>query len=307
MSAWWKALSLKNKLQIPIQLILLVILVFAQRWAFDQFEERVLEEARQKATVSADGVINGLNMMMINGIISNPDQRKLYVSKMGASERVEELRVIRNKPVQDQFGPGLPEEQPQDDMDRRALETGKPQFTLLGEKDNRSMRAVVPFIAQSSFRGTNCLQCHMVQEGTVNGAASITLNLSEEYAVMRQASIALWVGQLVMQVVLFFVIGSLINRVIHPAKEMQQTMQIMQSSGDLSQRAVVHSKDEIGHTGEAFNALVKSFQSIVGQVHGYAIRCRVRQLLWRLQLMILHAVLSAKAIRLPARRAASRK
>jgi methyl-accepting chemotaxis protein len=270
MKTWWNGLSLKNKLQIPIQLILLVILVFAQRWAFDQFEERVLEEARQKATVSADGVINGLNMMMINGIISNPDQRKLYVTKMGASERVEELRVIRNKPVQDQFGPGLPEEQPTDEIDRQALESGKPQFQLLGDKEKRSLRAVVPFIAQSSFRGTNCLQCHMVPEGTVNGAASITLNLSEEYAVMRQASIALWVGQLVMQVVLFFIIGGLINRVIHPAKEMQQTMQGMQTSGDLSQRVVVHSDDEIGHTAEAFNGLVKSFQSIVSQVHGYA-------------------------------------
>ena len=44
MKDWWGTLSLKNKLQIPIQVILLLIMVFVQRWAFDQFEKRVQEE-----------------------------------------------------------------------------------------------------------------------------------------------------------------------------------------------------------------------------------------------------------------------
>ena len=43
MKKWWSALSLKNKLQIPIQIILLLIMVVAQRWAFNQFEARILE------------------------------------------------------------------------------------------------------------------------------------------------------------------------------------------------------------------------------------------------------------------------
>jgi len=77
MNTWWAKLSLKSKLQIPIQLILLAIMLFAQRVALNMFEERVLEEARQKAEVSADGVLNGLNMLMLNGIISDADQRKL--------------------------------------------------------------------------------------------------------------------------------------------------------------------------------------------------------------------------------------
>jgi len=270
MNNWWSALSLKNKLQIPIQLILLVIMVFAQRWAFELFENRVLMEAEGKAKVTADGVINGLNMLMLSGTISDVEQRKLYVKKMGSSEKVDELRVIRGKPVQDQFGPGLPEEQAKDELDKIALSSGQEQIRLSHEGGKDSLRVVIPFIAKKNFRGTDCLQCHIVPEGSVNGAASITLDLQEEYALMQKASLWLWGGQLLAQVFLFFVIGWIINRVIFPTKELQQTMTRMQADGDLTQRVQICSADEIGQTGIAFNELAKNFQAIVGQMHGYA-------------------------------------
>ena len=270
MNNWWSTLTLKYKLQIPIQLLLLVIMVATQRWAFDQFEKRVLIEARDKAKVTADGVINGLNMLMLNGIISDVEQRKLYIKKMGSSEKVTELRVIRNKPVQDQFGPGLPQEQAQDALDHAALDSAKIQSQLTKVEGKDLLRVVVPFIARSEFRGTNCLQCHMVPEGTVNGAASITLDLKEEYDLMAQANLWMWGGQLTLQVLLFIMVGSIIERVTKPAKDLQQVMLKMQSSGDLTQRVPVHNQDEIGQTGVAFNALAGTFQTIVGQMHGYA-------------------------------------
>lgn len=270
MRNWWGALSLKNKLQIPIQAILLLIMVFVQRWALDQFESRVLKEAEQKAVVSSDGVINGMNMLMLNGTISQADQRQLFVRKMGSSANIEELRVIRAKQVQDQFGPGLPEEQARDDMDRAAMESATPQFKSTNEGGRHLLRVVVPFVVSTNFRGTNCLMCHQSKVGSVNGAASITLNVEEEYAVMQKANFMLWGGQLLIQLVLFFVIGWIINRVILPSQALQQTMLAMRADGDLSRRVPVQSSDEIGQTAEAFNALAASFQTVVGQVHGCA-------------------------------------
>ena len=245
-------------------------MLVAQRVALDKFEDNVLEEARSKALVSADGVLNGLNMLMINGIISNSEQRALYVQKMGASDRVDELRVIRNKPVQEQFGPGLPSEQPVDAMDHAALDSAKIQTKLSEHGDKQSLRVVVPFIAQTSFRGTNCLMCHNVPEGTVNGAASITLDLSDEFSLIKKANLAMWAVQLVVQIFLYFVIGWLIGFMTRPARELQLTMQAMQTSGDLSRRATVRSQDEIGKTAQAFNDLAQSFQVIVSQVEGHA-------------------------------------
>jgi methyl-accepting chemotaxis protein len=270
MNNWWGKLSLKNKLQIPIQLILLVIMVMAQRAALNKFEEHVLEGAREKAVVSADGVLNGLNMLMLNGIISDTDQRKLYVEKMGASDRMLELRVIRNKPVQDQFGPGLPFEQPKDDFDRLALSSAKQQSKLFSQDGKNALRVVVPFIAQSNFRGTNCLTCHTVPEGTVNGAASITIDLTDEYALMSRANMMLWAAQISVQIFLYFGIGWLISYVTSPIHELQKGMQTMQSDGDLSKRVPVRSEDEIGKTARAFNELAGSFHVIVTQVDGNA-------------------------------------
>ncbi|MBA4381604.1 MAG: methyl-accepting chemotaxis protein [Sideroxydans sp.] len=270
MNNWWSKLSLKNKLQIPIQLILLVIMVFAQRSALNTFEDQVLDEAKQKAEVSADGVLNGLNMLMLNGIISDADQRKLYVEKMGASNKVAELRVMRNKPVIEQFGPGLPSEQAVDDLDRLALSTGKQQSSIQDADGVHRLRVVVPFIAMKEFRGTNCLMCHIVPEGSVNGAASITLDVSEEYALMDRANMVLWGVQLIVQLLLYFAIGWIIGFFIRPTQELQQAMVAMQASGDLAKRAPVRSQDEVGQTVTAFNALANNFQVIVTQVDGQA-------------------------------------
>lgn len=270
MKSWWSHLSLKNKLQLPIQFLMLVVLLLAQRTAMDKFEKHVLEGAKQKALVSADGVLNGLNMLMINGIISDAEQRALYVQKMSASEKVVELRVIRNKPVQDQFGPGLPSEQAVDNLDHAAMNTAKVQTHLVSLNDRETLRVVVPFIAHKDFRGTNCLMCHMVPDGTVNGAASITLDLTDEFNLIHKANYIVWGVQIVTQVVLYFIIGWLIGLVTGSTRELQLSMQAMQSSGDLSKRVIVRSEDEIGKTSHAFNDLAQSFQVIVSRVEGHA-------------------------------------
>ena len=272
MNYWWSKLSLKNKLQIPIQLLLLGIMVVGQRSALETFEHYVLEESRQKAVVAADGVLNGLNMLMLNGLISDVEQREMYVKKMGASDRMIELRVIRGKPVQDQYGPGLSSEQPVDELDRKVLSSGQQQTALVDQNGVRALRVVVPFIAKQEFRGTNCLMCHTVPEGTVNGAASITVDLTDEYAVMSRANLVLWGVQLGVQIFLWFGIGWLIDLVIRPTRELQKVMQTMQADGDLGKRAVVHNQDEIGMTAKAFNDLTAGFQVIVAQVEGNASR-----------------------------------
>ena len=270
MKNWWTKLSLKNKLQIPIQLIFLVVMVLVQRTALDKFENYVIEGTKQKAEVSADGLLNGLNMMMEGGIIGDPDLRELAVKKMAASDKVMELRVIRAKQVQDQFGPGLPSEQVVDEMDRTAIETKKVQSRLLQHDGVDALRVVVPFVVSKNFRGTNCLNCHQVQEGSVNGAGSVTVNITDEYAMLAKADYVLWGVQIVVQVLLYFVIGWLIGFATRSSHELQLAMQVMQADGDLSKRVVVRTQDEIGKTAQAFNGLAGNFQEIVTQVGKHA-------------------------------------
>jgi methyl-accepting chemotaxis protein len=268
MGEWWSGLSIKNKLQIPIQVILLVVMVFAQRWAFDRYEMLVLEDAKNRAVIPADGVFNGLNMMMLNGTISDIEQRRLFVKKMAASSNAEELRLIRGKGVAAQFGEGLAEEHAKNDLDQAALNTGKQQSETFEKEGKKILRVVVPIAAAQNFRGTgtNCLQCHVVEEGTIAGAVTVSLDMTSEYSAMAKASAILWVGQILVQIMLFFVIGWIINQVTRPTRELQQIMHAMQADGDLSRRAIVRSKDEVGKTAESFNALIENFSNIIRQV-----------------------------------------
>lgn len=269
MKKWWSRLSLANKLQLPIQLLLLLVMLFVQRMALEKFEGSVLDSTRHRAINSADGVLNGLNMLMLNGIISDASQRALFVQKMGMSGDVQELRVIRNKSVQDQYGPGLPSEQVQDDMDRRALETAKLQSVLLAQNGNRSLRVVVPFIAKANFRGTNCLTCHTVPEGTVNGAVSITVDVSNEYAVMRKANYVLWFSQFVVQVFLYFVIGWLIRFAIRPAQQLQSDLRKL-GTGDFTGNIHVHGNDEIGSIAKTAVQVNDELGKLIGSVKAAA-------------------------------------
>jgi diguanylate cyclase (GGDEF)-like protein/PAS domain S-box-containing protein len=259
MKNWWKSLSIGTKLSIPIQAMLVVILFFAHFWVMNHFNAGIIDEAKKRVEVSADGVINGMNMLMVTGMISDPENRRLFISKMGASENVKELRIIRAKQVQDQFGPGLPEEQVRDDLDIRAMTSKRPEF-LIDEKMNPpTLRAVVPFITSTNFRGTNCLSCHHVKAGSVNGAASITIDLTNELNTIRHTQNMLMLGHIVLQILLFFSINWLIHRFLRPIVRLQSTMESMQHSGSTEQFVALEqeegNRDEIGKLTVAFNQM----------------------------------------------------
>jgi len=146
-------IGLQLTLQLLIQGFLIVILVSAQHWISHQIEDQLMTAARERTIAVGDGAINGLNTMMVAKMtILDPEARALFISKMGASENVKELRIVRGKSVVDQFGPGLPQEHAVDDMDRRALQTGAMEFqTQISPDGQASMRAVLPFVAKRNF------------------------------------------------------------------------------------------------------------------------------------------------------------
>jgi diguanylate cyclase (GGDEF)-like protein len=266
MKNWWNSLGIQLKLQIIIQLVLIAVLIPSQMWIEQHFKEQILAAAESRARVSADGVINGMNMLMIKGFIKDPESRELYIRKMAASEGVKELRIIRAKQVQDQFGPGLPQEQPVDDMDRSVIANAREEVRRVDDKSAPELRVVVPFIVSTDFRGTNCLECHHVQAGTANGAASITIDLKSDYASLSKISELLWSGQAALQLVLFFLIGRFTHTITRPLENLQTTMSALQKEEDLARYVgtmpplQITGGDEIGKLSATFNRMVKTLQ-----------------------------------------------
>lgn len=258
MANWWHSLGIGSKLNIPIQIMLVVVLSFAHFWVMQHIKEEMLDGAKRRASVSADGIINGMNMLMVTGTISNPDNRRLFISKMAASDGLKEVRIIRAKQVQDQFGLGLPEEQAKDDLDRQAITSKQTQFLLTEDRDTPMLRTVMPFKVSTNFRGTNCLACHNVKDGSVNGAASITIDMTEDFNSFSRTKSLLITGQIALQILLFFSISWLIRRFMHPIKRLQSAMETMQRSGSAEEFVPVKletNRDEIGKLTESFNLM----------------------------------------------------
>ncbi|MDO8208527.1 MAG: diguanylate cyclase [Gallionella sp.] len=263
----WNALGVQEKLHILIQGSLVILFVFSTNWLVERFEKQIISHAEQRADEVADGLINGMNMLMLTGMASDPANRKLLLEKMRHSDGVSDLRIVRGLSVVAQYGPGLPEEQAQDEMDRTALATGKSAFKRLEETGRPpELRVVVPFIAKQNFRGTNCLSCHEAAEGSVNGVASVNIDLSQDMANLTDIKLNLWVGHVVIQIFLslliYFVVRKLLTRNIAlPVKKLQLTMSEIQRNNDLSKRADVDEQNpDIGEMARTFNALLSSLE-----------------------------------------------
>jgi methyl-accepting chemotaxis protein len=214
----WSKVGLQLKLQILIQGFLFVVLLAAQHWMSSQFEHRSLKAAEERAVTTADGTINALNTLMVTqlggkDVISDTKARGLFIQKMGISDNLKELRVIRGKGTSDEFGPGLPEEQAVDDMDRAVLASGKPTYKIISDgRGEASLRAVLPYIAMKEFRSSKCLECHGVDAGSVLGAVSITTDIKGDMDSISRMNLLIWAGQGGLQIILFFVIGFIVRR-----------------------------------------------------------------------------------------------
>lgn len=268
----WHKAGLQLKLKLLIQGTLVVILLSAQQWLTHQFEHQQLIAAEQRTTAVADGAINGLNTLMstkLGGedVISDAKARALFIQKMGISDKINEFRVIRGKGTNDEFGEGLPQEKPVDEMDRSVLASGKPEFKMsAGDSKDATLRAVIPFIAMKEFRSSPCLKCHAVSEGAVLGAVSVTVDIQDDLADINRIVRLIWIGQGLLQIVLYFVIGYIVRHLLsqlggepHEAADLAQSV----AKGDLSRAVVLRSGDE-----HSMMAQLKFMQASLAKVVG---------------------------------------
>ena len=257
-------LGIAAKVQGAVQSLLLLVSI-AAAISFYSIQHDVMQRGEEdKIKALADGVINGANMLMLNGIISDVDQRKLFIQKMGSGENIKSLRIIRNKLVQKQFGQGLPEEQPVGEEELRALDDGKVYFEQRGDM----LHGIVPYTESKNFRGTNCLTCHDVPEGYHNGASVIDLDISANNANLNRL---VWISIAIIFLVQFFLwllFKFILQKfVTEPIRHMQTAMREIGNAGDFTRRVVVDSNDEIGQAAHSFNDLMGNLQSAFRQLH----------------------------------------
>ena len=215
----------------------------------------MLDDFQLKTRYSANQSLLALNSMMITGAIKNQSERSVLFNRMSAQNGVEDFHLMRTSAMQKQYGSGLDEERQGDELDRLAAETGKTQ-TVISRQGKHTLRVVVPFAASNEFYGVNCLQCHRVAEGTVLGTISLKVSLEPEYNNIRKLGSVLLVGQIFLQLLLFFLIGWLIRSITQSVLDLQSAISEIKMTGDFSKRVGVYGKDEIGQIAQVLNGFI---------------------------------------------------
>jgi len=261
----WSKLKISTKLQFVIMNIILIS-VIAGSFSFQEIIKNLtIKEVTKKGIAVAQSSMGGLNMLMLTGAISDPENRKLFFEKISDTDNIESFYAFRSQHIKSQYGEGLDNENSKNELDTKAVSTKEIQTEYIENGDKFSLRVVVPYIASKDFQGTNCLMCHNVNEGDVLGAASVTLDISDSINDKNELIMNLIIASFLFLVFLHFLVMYASRFVV--SNPLQKFMDDIDNIGtDLTKRVSVNSQDEIGEVAKFINKFVETTANIISTV-----------------------------------------
>ena len=256
-------LSIQSKILLSIAGVFLLLMSVSMLFMAERQKQLIQTLATDKARDIANSYFDGLNAMMLSGSMA---QSGLLQDKIRSHEDVTEARLIRGKAIRDSFGSGASEQQPADTLDQRAL-AGEAVIWPTHDNEGERITLLQPIVASANFKGTNCLTCHTVPEGTVLGAVRIAYSLNNLHTQINQNLLiasGIAVGLFLLAMLAITILMRKI--VINPLEQIRHTLNQISQNADLRQRLPLDSADEIGQVCTSFNSMLKSFATSLNQV-----------------------------------------
>jgi len=258
-----KQISVQTKITAALVLVFVSLMV-ATTWHMAATERDMVQSlAQQKAIDTASSYFDGVNTMMLTGTTT---QRELLRQKVLSHDDVTEARIIRGPDVTKFFGVGSPEQKARDELDQKAL-AGE-QIIQHGSNENgRTVTVLTPIKATKDFRGTNCLTCHVVSEGTVLGAVRVSYSLAALDKQIDRNILVSGAINVLMLVLGILVINWLLRRiVVRRLCDIRGKMREIELDSDLSHRLNDTGNDEIGSLSTAVNGMLDKFGNSLQEV-----------------------------------------
>lgn len=237
-----------NLFFIALATITIAILLVVSLLSFRHFS---IQSTQEHIRTSAEIVRVSLTEAMINGVI---DKRAQFLARLAEVQGLKTARVVRGPMVEHQFGKGLSQEQPADEAEQRVLKEGQPFYQVTEQGGDTIFRGTIPFVATNTGN-PNCLQCHQVPQGSVLGAVTLTMSISQ----VRNNAL-LTIGFVVGAVALAVLVAMLfLRRLLKPlsttASDVENAVQ-RAIHGDFRANIERRSNDEIGQIAEDLNRLM---------------------------------------------------
>ena len=258
-----RKISVQTKITSAL-VVVFVSLMIATTWHMASTERDMVHSmAQQNALDTASSYFDGVNTMMLTGTTA---QRDLLRQKVLAREDVIETRIVRAPEITKLFGEGNPEQKAVDDLDHKGL-AGERVIHTGRDGNGRTVTVVTPIRATEDFRGTNCLGCHVVPEGTVLGAVRVDYSLAAMDERIERNILVSGAINILLLVVGILVISWLLRRiVVNRLTDMRATMHRIETDSDLGHRLKVTSNDEIDALSTAFNHMLDKFGGSLREV-----------------------------------------
>ncbi|OOE93949.1 MULTISPECIES: methyl-accepting chemotaxis protein [Salinivibrio] len=251
--------------KILLALFLVFALVLATSLAYQSHQQKALMTSivSEQTLDKASNYFDSLNMLMLTGTIS---QRNTLREKMLSHKGIDDARVIRGEAITRFFGPGNPEQSAQDAIDQRALK-GETIVETFDADAGKGLVVALPMKASSDYRGTNCLQCHVAEEGTVLGVIRLEYDLEPLYSTIDREML-ITAGIMGSIAVIGFLISLTVIRrwVVSPLKRVSAFMKRTSHDKNLSERLNNTRDDEIGELCNSCDQLLDNFAASLQQV-----------------------------------------
>ncbi|MDD2740594.1 MAG: HAMP domain-containing methyl-accepting chemotaxis protein [Methylomonas lenta] len=252
--------SIQSKILLSIASVFLLVMSVSLMFMADRQKQMVQTLATDKARDIANSYFDGLNAMMLAGSMA---QNRFLREKIESHDDVSSARLIRGKAIVDSFGPGSNEQQPLDALDTAALAGNAVESKI----NDDNIVILEPIIASSNFKGTNCLSCHAVPEGTVMGAVRVSYSLTNLHAKINKDMIITSAIAAGLFIVGMIMITWLMRKiVVNPLCEICTTLNLISKNADLRQHLTIQSNDEIGELCKSFNSMLSNFTCSLNQV-----------------------------------------
>ena len=247
---------------------LLLVLIAISLFALRGFS---ITSATEHIRTAGEIVRVHLTESMINGVI---DKRERFLQRLVEIQGLKSARVVRSEQVVKQFGKGLAVESVADAVELAMFREGKARFELLTSGDEAIFRGTIPYIATAS--GTpNCMQCHLVEEGAVLGAVSMSMSVDalKEKALFTVAGTA---GSVMLfSLLMIFLLHRLLRPISDTAGAVEEAVQ-RALRGDFQAHVEKRTNDEIGKIATHMNRLLDFLDKGLNRIGSHVARLTER-------------------------------
>ncbi len=248
-------LSLKWKTTIPIILAITFGVIATVIITGYSTKQIVMKEVRSSTLPGLrDSVLAGLTSMM--GTNKYQENKMHYIEQM---KRAGDIKIIRSE----LFDKHKADENSLSSYnEREVISSGNQKELLTGNH----MQAIYPIVAKTNSSGTNCISCHAVKEGTILGAISISVPLTESFSRIRWLQ-ALYAGLGIMGILGAIVMVFIIFKVTthKPLTKLTNAVNTV-AAGDLRVTIEQKSADEIGVLSSNMNKMLLFISGVIDKV-----------------------------------------